>query len=90
MRSLGIFLLMMWIALSNVGVGFALAVCFGHGPQRWPRWRMPKLPKFAIRLPRPRWPKWRVGAAEPEAAQDDFVSMDVALAELQAETERMK
>ncbi len=87
MRSLGIFLLVMWIALSNVGVGFALAVCLGHGPRRWPRWRLPRLPKFSIRWSMPRWPSRRVEAVA--TVDDDFVSMDVALAELQAETGRM-
>ena len=51
MSGVGFVIFVLWIAVSNLVLGFALAIAMGHGPRRMPRlglalllrWRMPSL-----------------------------------------------
>ena len=72
MQSAGFIIFVVWIAASNLVLGFALAVAVGHGPQRlsrrWtPRLSLPRLvfPALGLRLPVRRKPRANIEAAPP-------------------------
>ena len=101
MGNIGFILLALWIAVSNLGLGFALAVALGHGPQRWPRLRLPALKFPTLKLPSlRRSPQAEekdttehesASAAdapvesEPETTVEDGMSLETALAEFEKE-----
>ena len=68
MQGVGLIVFVLWIALSNLAVGFALAVFAGHGPRRLPS-LFAKLPN--LRLPTLRIPSLRQGTTENVVTDDD-------------------
>ena len=60
MSAVGMIIFVLWIALSNLMLGFALAVAMGHGPQRLPQFSLALLPQLrfpSLKLPFTMWRK---------------------------------